>query len=414
MQLWTRAKAKIGEGHSPLIWTLFAGQLVVSTGRFLVFPFLAIYLNQRLGVSLTEVGILLALSSFSAILAQSLGGAFVDRFGRRGALLASVALSMVVLVAFALVSTKEAMAVVLLFSGLGAVFDVAINAMIADVTPPEKRQEAYGLMRIALNVGAAVGPAMGGFLVAISYPAAFIVAAVGEVIYFFLIFFRTGETKPLASSSLVATSFGGIGYGPLLRDWPFLAFLGALLLGGMAYAIPWVLLSVYLKTTQGIPESMFGLLVTINALMVVFFQYPIARWLTRFPKMPVLAAASLFTAIGAGSIAYFNTYLLFVLSMVIITIGEFLASPTASAYVADAAPVDMRGRYMAAFGLSFGITFGLGPVIGGWLNDNLGPQAMWQGAMIFGFLSTAGFALLGRWEKPRVEALAPASPSLGD
>ncbi|MBI2845369.1 MAG: MFS transporter [Chloroflexi bacterium] len=406
--------SNLRQEYSPLVWILFGGELFVSTGRFLVFPFLAIYLNQRLGVSLTAVGTLLLLSSSSAILAQIVGGPFVDRFGRRKALLAAAALNIGTLSAFAFAGTAETMAFILFLSGLGAVFDIAINAMIADVTPAEKRQEAYGLMRIALNVGAAVGPAIGGFLVVVSYSSAFLIAAAAEAIYFILIFFRTWETKPVAASPSGGTASRGVGYGPLLRDGPYLAFLGALLLGGMAYAIPWVLLSVYLKTTQGIPENMFGLLVTINALMVVFFQYPVARWLTRFPKMPVLAAASLFTAIGAGSIAYFNTYLLFVVSMVVITIGELLASPTASAYVADAAPIDMRGRYMAAMSLSFGITFGLGPVIGGWLNDNLGPQAMWQGAMIFGLLSTVGFALLGRWEKPRVEALAPASSTLGE
>lgn len=403
--LWPRLKAKMGEVHHPLIWILFAGELVVATGRFMVWPFFAIYLNQRLGISLTTVGTLIALSSLSGVLTQVIGGPIVDRFGRRRPMLFAIALNTGFLAAFAYADSVEVMTLLLSLSGLVAVFDVAVNAMIADVTPPERRQEAYGLLRIALNVGAALGPAIGGFLVAVSYPLAFLIAAAAEAFYFFWLLFRTWETKTMAVETSVDTPAVNYGYGAVLRDLRFLGFLGSGTLVGLAYAIPWVLLSVHLKTNFGIPENMFGFLVTINALMVVFFQYPIARWLARFPKMPVMATAALLTGIGAGSIAYFNTYILFVLGMVIITLGELLSAPTFSAYVADIAPMDMRGRYMAAFGLTWGISFGLGPVLGGWLNDNFGPAAMWHGALLLGLASTVGFVLLSIRPQPKAEAM---------
>lgn len=402
--------ASLREAHRPLFWVLFTGELIASTGRFMVYPFFAIYVHERLGASLTTVGLLIAGSSLTGLLAQSVAGPLVDRFGRRGVLVVTLALDIAGLVAFAFANSLAMMAVLMLVFGLvGGIPSLAIGTMVADVTPSPRRQEAYGLLRIATNAGAAVGPAVGGFVAGVSYFWAFIIAATATLVYLLLIIFRTTETRPLVE----ATSEGdqaSLGYGHLLRDGPFLAFCGASILMSLAYAIPWVLLSVHLKTNYRIPENMFGFLVTINALMVVFFQFPIARWLARFPKMPVMVAAALFYALGAGSIAFFDRYLLFVLSMVVITVGELLASPTASAYVADVAPLDMRGRYMAAFFLTWGIAFGVGPVLGGWLNDTFGPAAMWQGAMAFGLVSALAFLALGGL----VRAIQPSAPAASE
>ncbi|MFQ6001890.1 MAG: MFS transporter, partial [Anaerolineae bacterium] len=198
------------------------------------------------------------------------------------------------------------------------------------------------------------------------------------------------------------------GYGKIVRDYPFLSFCGAYTLMTMAYAQFMIFLPVYIKELYAIPESRYGLIMTTNAAMVVLFQYSITRVTERYRAAPVLAAGAFFTAIGAGSVALGGSFPLFLMSMVILTIGEMIFVPTSTAFVADVAPLTMRGRYMGVFGITWGIAFGVGPVLGGYVSDNLAPFYIWYEAFILGLLSTVAFRFIGMviTQKPAVSSMA--------
>ena len=101
-------------------------------------------------------------------------------------------------------------------------------------------------------------------------------------------------------------------------------------------------------------------------------------------------------AVGAGSVALMSSFSGFWLSMVILTFGELTLVPTASKYVADRAPEDMRGRYMSIYWLGWGLARTLSPLIGGFLNDSIAPVAIWIGGLTIGLISTFGLFLLNR------------------
>jgi MFS family permease len=82
--------------------------------------------------------------------------------------------------------------------------------------------------------------------------------------------------------------------------------------------------------------------------------------------------------------------------MAILTIGEMIMMPTSTALTARLAPPTMRGRYMSVYSLTWGISLGIGPVIGGFLNDNLAPVAIWYGGLVMGLVGVLGFVLLVR------------------
>ena len=104
-------------------------------------------------------------------------------------------------------------------------------------------------------------------------------------------------------------------------------------------------------------------------------------------------------ALSAGSVALANSFVGFWLSMVIMTMGELILVPTATTYVANRAPADMRGRYMSLYGLTWSIARGIGPAYGGFLNDNLGPKSIWIGALGVGLVSVSWLLLLARRRK---------------
>lgn len=267
--------------------------------------------------------------------------------------------------------------------------------MVADLIEPERRASAYAFLRMSNNLGVAIGPSVGGFVTTASYALAFYVAAGANAIFTLLVLFFVAETVPQKQVTANQPQTDG-GYGQVLSDRPFLVFCGMYSLAVMAHVLLMVLLPVYAKENFGVPENQYGFIMATNAAMVVLFQYATTRITERYHHLPVLAIGSLFLALGTGSVALGWNFPTFLASMVVLTIGEMIVIPTSTALTANLAPPTMRGRYMGIYSLTWGIGFGIGPVIGGFLNDNLAPVAIWYGGLAMGLAAMLGFVLLAR------------------
>ncbi|HOG46092.1 MAG TPA: MFS transporter [Anaerolineae bacterium] len=383
-------------GYPRPFWFLFWGTLISSAGNSMVWPFMTIYMRQRLGIPLTTVGLLFSLNFVAGLVATSFAGPAIDRFGRKGAMLLSLAVTCGYLLALTRVASLGWWAVLLMVNGaFGPLFNIGSNAMIADSVPQEQRTEAYALLRMISNLGVAIGPSVGGLVTAVSYTLAFFIAAGATAIFGLLILLFVPESIPQGAQGIPsATAVGG--YGPVLRDRPFLAFVAALTLVNMAYSLIIALLPVYAKEHYGMPESRYGLIMATNAAMVVLFQFAVTRITRRHADLPVLALGSLFYALGVGSVAWGWGFATFLVSMIVLTIGELIISPTATALTARLAPADMRGRYMSLYGLTWGLGYGIGPALGGMLSDHIAPRAIWYGGLAMGLVAAACFVALWR------------------
>ncbi len=110
-------------------------------------------------------------------------------------------------------------------------------------------------------------------------------------------------------------------------------------------------------------------------------------------------------------VAFSSSFATFLLSMVVLTIGELIFAPSSIAFVAKVAPETMRGRYMGVYGMTMGVSFGLGPIVGGMINDNLSPVLIWPIMASFALASAVAFLLIGRIATDdRRLAGAPAVP----
>ena len=122
----------------------------------------------------------------------------------------------------------------------------------------------------------------------------------------------------------------------------------------------------------------------------------------------MLALGALFYALGTGSVALGQGFWAFWLSMVIMTTGELICTPTATTLVANLAPADMRGRYMSIYGLTWNVAQGIGPLYGGLLSDNIGPVFAWYGGLAVGMVSMGAFIVMAQ----RLGNLRPAETSV--
>jgi MFS family permease len=371
----------------------------------MVWPFLTIYMRQLLGVPLTVVTLLFTVNSAAGLLATSAVGPAVDRFGRKRAILAGLLVMSVVQMGMSAATGLAAWALLMAIQGIaGPIYRVGADAMVADLVPAEKRTGAYAVLRMGNNLGIAIGPAIGGFVAAISYSFAFYGAAASNLLFALLVLFGVRETLRRAAQPANEPAKNG-GYGPVFADRRFVAFCIATILATVPPAILMMLLPVYANEHFGMPETQYGFIMATNAVMVVLFQFPVTRISSRYPHLLVLTAGALLYALGVGSVALGQGFPGFWLSMVILTCGELLLVPTGTALAANMAPAEMRGRYMGLFGLGWGVAFGIGPVIGGLLNDNVSPTATWLAGALFGLAAAASFALLA------VRGRTPTSPS---
>ncbi|HSF81905.1 MAG TPA: MFS transporter [Anaerolineales bacterium] len=378
-------------------WTLVIATFIDRIGGALLFPFFALYLTKKFSVGMTEVGVLFAIFAGSSFIGSMLGGALTDRLGRKGVLIFSLIATSLSAIAMGLVESMQAFFV--LAVAVGILTDVggpAHQAIVADLLPEEKRAQGYGIIRVAFNVSVAIGPAIGGFLAARSYLLLFIADAIISLITAAIVYFALPETRPESDPDAPQESVAGSfrGYFVVLRDRIFLLFMGACMLMALVYMNMNTTLGVYLRDAHAIPEYGYGFILSLNAIMVVFLQFPITRRIEGYPPMLMMALGTFLYAIGFAMYGFTSAYSLFLTAMVIITLGEMLVAPVSQAVVANLAPEDMRGRYMAVFGISWGLPFAIGPYLAGLILDNTDPRILWYAAGIIGMLGAAGFLRL--------------------
>lgn len=392
-------------------WTLIFITFVDRVGGAMLFPFFALYLTKKFDIGMTQVGVLFAAFSVSSFIGSMLGGALTDRLGRKGILIFGLIASSFSTLAMGLVNAFEVFIVMALFVGiLTDTAGPARQAMIADLLPEEKRAQGYGIFRVAFNLSVVIGPAIGGMLATRSYMAIFVSDAVISFIASLMVWRLLPETKPEANAETPQESVAGSfsGYFRVLRDSVFMLFLGASMLMTLVYINMNTTLGVYLRDAHGIPEAGYGWLLSLNAAMVVLFQFPITRRIEKMPPLVMMAAGSLLYAVGFAMYGLVSVFWLFMLAMVIITIGEMIVAPVGQALVANFSPEDMRGRYMAVFGFSWAIPFAIGPYLAGLILDNYDPRLLWYIAGIIGLMAVLGFVSLHR----RVETKNEVRPAI--
>ena len=380
-------------------WTLIVITFIDRVGGAMLFPFFALYLTRKFDIGMTQVGILFAAFSVSSLFGSMLGGALSDRFGRKGIIIFGLIASSLSTLGMGFVNSYELFFLMALSVGLLAeTAGPARQAMIADILPEKKRAQGYGIFRVAFNLSVVIGPAIGGLLAARSYLALFVTDAIISLITAALVFRFLPETKPEASPDAPQESMTGSfgGYLRVLRDTAFMLFLGASMLMVLTYMNMNTTLGVFLRDAHGVPEAGYGWLLSLNAAMVVLFQFPITRQIEKQKPLLMMAAGTLLYAIGFAMYGFVSVYSLFVLAMVIITIGEMIVAPMGQALVAKFAPEEMRGRYMAIFGISWSIPFAVGPILAGVVLDNYDPRWLWYIAGAIGVLAVFGFLALHR------------------
>ena len=400
---------KIYNEYPKAFWVYNIIVFIDRFGGFMLYPFFALYLTKKFEIGMSTVGLVFAVFSVSGFVGSAIGGALTDRMGRKGVIIFSLVLSSLSALGMGFAPTLAIfIAVSVIVGTLSSIGGPAHEAVVADLLPENKRAEGYGIIRVVFNLAVIIAPAVAGLLIAKSYILLFIVDAVISLISATIVIFFLPETKPAAhpdaKPETMSQTFAG--YGKVFKDFPFVAFIVMSVMTALIYTNFNTTLGVFLRDVHNIPEIGYGYLISMNAIIVVFFQFWIARKLEKYKPMLMVALGTALYGFGFAMYGFTSTYLMFAVAMIVITIGEMVVSPFQQALVASFAPEEMRGRYMAVSHLSWGLAFAIGPYFAGLLLDGPSPNWLWMACGILGVITVIGYIVLDKIHHSPVSIVA--------
>ena len=373
------------------VWILFAGTFLNKFGAFVI-PFLSIYMTRR-GFSVTEAGAAMGAYGAGHFLACVMGGPMADSMGRRFTLALSMFSTAAVMLMLSQARSFWLIMPLMFLAGLtGELYRPASSALLADLVPAGQRLRAFAAYRMAFNAGWALGPATAGFLMKYSFTWLFIGDAITSALYgvIALAFLPKGIRSERKEAGWVAAI-------PVMRqDRRFRSVLLSSFLIGFVFFQMISTFGLYV-TSLGFSAWTYGLIISFNGLLVVFFELPLTGVAQRFGFERTMVVGYILTGVGFGANALATTVPALVACLIVFTLGEMLTAPLAASQCADLAPANMRGRYMGAFGFTWALALVVGPLIGTKLYT-YHPLALW--------VACAGAAFAAAW----VIARTPAAP----
>jgi predicted MFS family arabinose efflux permease len=374
------------KGLPPLVWLVCASTLINRLGT-MAMPFLVLFLIQDRGWSAEDAGLAMMVYGAGAFVAGPVAGRLADRLGHAHVLRASLwssgaAMGLVPLVESRLVLLP----LIALWAALTQAFWPSAMALLVDAAPAGQRRAVYALHRLAVNLGMAVGPAAGGLIAHYSFRWVFWVDAATTLASALILalFLRPKATAPASGKP------GRSPWGDPRLAYLMLGFLPVLMVFfQIEGALPlWVVRDL------GLGTRFFGLIFTLNTLLIVALEVALNLGMARWPHRRLLLLGSLCYAAGFGLTGFAVSRSLLLGTVVLWTFGEMILLPAMSDAVATLAPADRRGEYMGLYSLSFAAALALGPWLGVLVYSRFGPAATWGGCAAFGLLSAV---LLGRF-----------------
>ena len=361
------------------MWLVAVANGILLFGYGLSLPFFTVYLISQQHLAPAMAGLVVALAGLSRCVSSAISGEMADAFGRKNVMMWGLFSQIIAMFSLALCIELNAqvgwMLTCYFFTTfLGAFFRPAANAWVTDHTTPKERVEAFGMIRIGLNIGWALGPAVGGFLVRYSYSVAFYFTALlyaTTILYLGrLIKDRTSKkgARSRSRKPSFATMLSSLTDTRLARICLYVVMITAvnsqLVVG----------LSIHCKQYLQMPEYFIGWFFTINGLVVILLQQAASKWMSRHRLSTAMFWGCIAYAVGFGSVGFFSSFALIAVGVFLAGVGELIVSPGEQTMVSNIASRETRGRYLGLLMVFYNMGSALGFFVAGLLGDFIAPH----------------------------------------
>jgi MFS family permease len=392
------------QGLPKTAWLLSLVVLINHSGSMVVF-FLPLYLTESRGLSMMTAGRIIGLWGFGSLIGSYAGGWLSDRWGSKTVQTASLVLSGAGYILFGYMDSLESIAIMaFVLSAFANAFRPANVAAFSELCAGESRARGFVLMRLAVNLGFSVGPALGGILAMRSYRYLFWAngltsIAAAAVLAWVFDDPTTKETESRLSEPAPSP----------WKDGSLLRFLGLLMVIGIVFFQIFGTWPLYMRRVCGFGESRIGLLLTINALLIVLFEMQLIHRIEKKKPLAYIGLGVIFMAAGFTLLPLSKAYGFVALTVVLWSIGEMLIFPLSATFIAGRSSAENSGVTMGLFSLTFSLSIMISPIAGTWVYNRFGPRALWFASGFIGFLVWAGLKGFGRYERTgRTDKPVPA------
>ena len=354
-----------------LSW-LLCGSFIVSVGSSLLWPLTTIYMHNYLGQSLTTAGIVLFINSLALIAGSYLGGRMYDkdRKNARRWLLGALFLSTSAVFLLIFFNGWPTFAVLLLLDNFGGGIVITIENSLATGIKEKSSRQVFNMLYFMQNVGVVIGTLLVGVLVEISIEWIFISNFILFAFYLFVVYRHYYVPKAALVKEQVAKK--GQDKTPRRYVWVIGAILILFFAIETGYSQWQSNLSIYMESL-GISVKSYGFLWTINGLVIVCGQPVLNKLLDDILKIKLIYKLYLGSALfvlGFFTLLFATDYPHFILTMVIVTLGEILTFPTIPAVVDNLSTLSEKGKYQGAVSVFAALGRAIGPLAGGLIVDN--------------------------------------------
>jgi predicted MFS family arabinose efflux permease len=366
--------------------------MLINRAGAMILPFMSLYMTDDLGYDYTAAGMVMGAYGVGSIIGSYIGGKLTDKFNYYDIQLFSLLFSgIIVLQLFWVTNYVGITIIVFLFSLVADMFRPANAVAVSAYAKKENITRSFSLMRLAINLGFTLGPAIGGIIaVMLGYKWIFVIDGVTCILASFTIFLLLPKKDAIERQEEKKGVEKGI---PVKEDTPFLFFLVLTFLFALCFFQLFSSVPLFLRDSWGYDTDMIGLIMALNGFLIVIIEMPLIGIMEKKNKV--------FDYIKYGCILLMLSYFVLTLQVqgffiiiiftVIITFAEILAMPFMMNFVITRPSIPRQGEYMALYSVAYGIAHIISPVFGLWMADQFGFEMLYASIIFASFLAVIGF-----------------------
>lgn len=395
-------------GLSKEVW-LLATVMFINRAGTMVIIFLMIYLTEQLNFTLTEAGMVMSCFGMGSLLGSYIGGWLTDRIGYFYVMFWSMFLGGIGFFFLIPLESFWAWCVgVTLLTAISDCFRPANLTAIGIYSKDENRTRSLSLLRVAINMGLGLGPAIGGLVaMAWGYNLLFVLdgmTCILSALFFFFLLPKKEVNKKEQSKEEKALEYASAQ--SAYKDAFFLKFLFCVFLIMIVFMHIFNVLTTYWKEHFLLTEEHVGYLLAINGLIIGAFEMPAVYILEKKYKIfPLIIIGAILIGISYTMFIFFDFWIgTVIISLLAITIGEVINFPFLNTVALNRAPAARRGQYMGLYGISFSLALIIAPTFGGKIAEVWGYNTLWIVLTVISILSILGFYSLQKEYEESIKA----------
>ena len=374
-RLNVRRWAKTSFGGLPAtFWWLWLFHLIYWAGRFIMI-FLSLFLTVEIGLSPSSMGLYVALFGAGGVVSVLFGGTMADLVGRRLALHASLLSSAILAGFLSTTPTGPWLGAILFLLGLASFAAKPVfETFMVDVVDSGDRHRAYSLNYIAINLGFIISPPVAAILVERSFRTMMVAEALGLLVVAALVSWRIPNDRRSRHDS--APTGPPAGLATVFKDRMFVGFVTLNLMFMVVLMQNTISLPIFMAE-EGYSTTGYAALLSLNGVILILFQIPVSNRVVRYRASMSLVLATGLMALGYAIYPFATNWWVLALGVTVWTAGELINMPTAAWIASRYGPLRLRGRYLGFFALTSALAFMIGPIVGGYLLEFVGSEALW-------------------------------------